>query len=1236
MNNVYGVPPHSRYWLNRMRHLAFVLLFAITATGLAFGQADQGTITGVVQDSTGAVVGNASVTLTSVDTGLVIKAKADGAGVYVFSPVKIGNYTVTAAASGFGTTTETNLHLDLQQRLNVVVTLKPGAATETVTVSSEAPLMQTQESSVGQVVDTETINDVPLNGRNWVFIAQLSAGAVPSEGSRGSGKGDFNANGQRAEQNNFILDGVDNNVNVVDYYNGASFVAQPPPDGLAEFKVQTSNYSAEIGHGAGAVVNASLKSGTNQLHGSAWEYLRNTAFDINDWNNAGHPVPAYHENQFGATLGLPILKNRLFFFGDVQANRIVFDETTYESVPSLLERKGDFSELQNTSISGKSATIQLFQQTPGSAPTAIAGNNLANSSLTISPVALALLNDYPAPNTGGGVLNNNYVVSRPARDNTFQWDTRMDANIGPKDNAYSRFSYWHEPGYRTPPLGAILDGGGFGDDGTQTNLGENFMLSETHIFTQSLTNEFRLGYNYLHTGFEHPNASNLGFAASLGVNGIPSAPLNGGLPAFSIGGISGFGSPTWSTTDEHENVISLIDNVTKIVGNHALKAGVSFQSVRFSTLQPQQSRGSYNYTGLYTGNLTSAGVPVANTGWGVADFLTDQQNTAGLSNETTNGDAFWYDAAFIQDDWRISPKLTLNLGVRWDMFQPYKDVGGLQASYNMTGPASLDTSVDPSTGAFSGSGSAVYKIPTEGLAYANNIFAQTKAACGTNTVKCTFPEVAAADNLVIQPDSNPRLVDTQTHNFAPRLGIAYSPNEKTAFRAGFGIFYGGAESAGYYPNRGENYPFQYAATFPVLSGCNADTCGTDGIGMATGFASIVAKGFASNVENLQLRGSDTTFKVAYTESYNLSFERSLNKDIVATASYVGNTSRHLTVFPDPNGPLALLNPGNQTQPTRPLPDFGGSQYSAYSGDSSYNALQTKIEKRLSNGYSLLATYTWSHVLDDAPTPLGTTGDNGYRQSNLIPIKMDWASTGFDTRHRVTLNVFYDLPFGTGRRFLNNNRVLDAIIGGWSTDTTWAAQTGNPFSVSPSGFSTAAGGNAQAVKIGDPFKAGGTFAPATLDASLKLDNSCAAKTKTRANWFNRCAFTDPWNPGDYADEPSHYIPTSPSDAAAHPGSQPDFVTSLPSVLGFLGGRRGQIYGPGYERVNMSVFKNFKVFREQNLQFRADIFNVLNTPSLGEPNDRSLDGINSGQITGPRVFQALTPDSRFFQLSGKYSF
>ena len=308
--------------------LALALLLA--STHVMFGQLDQGTITGVVQDSSGAVIANAAVTLVNVDEGQVLKTKTDGAGIYVFSPIKIGNYTITASAPNFETTTQTNLHLNIQQRLNVVVTLKPGATNITVTVTTQVPLMQTQDSSVGQTMSTEEINDIPLSGRNWVYIAQLAPGAALPTGARGGGEGDFNANGQRAEENNFILDGVDNNANVVDFTNGASYVVNPPPDALAEFKVQTSDYSAEFGHAAGAVINASIKSGANAFHGDLWEYVRNNDLGeatVPEWTNGGNPAPVapYHQNMFGATLGGPFLKNKLFFFADTQANRVVFN-----------------------------------------------------------------------------------------------------------------------------------------------------------------------------------------------------------------------------------------------------------------------------------------------------------------------------------------------------------------------------------------------------------------------------------------------------------------------------------------------------------------------------------------------------------------------------------------------------------------------------------------------------------------------------------------------------------------------------------------------------------------------------------------------------------------------------------------------------------------------------------------------------------------------------------------------
>jgi Carboxypeptidase regulatory-like domain/TonB-dependent Receptor Plug Domain len=271
-------------------------VLAISAP-VALAQVDQGTILGTVEDKTGAVIPGATVILTNIDTGLTLERKTNGSGIYVFSPLKIGNYKVSATASGFETTSHQGLHLDIQQLLNVVLMLLPGSVSQTVTVSSAAPLLQTQDAAVGQVISAKTINDTPLNGRNWVYIAQLTAGVAPPFGNtRGSGTGDFVVNGQRAEQNNFILDGVDNNTNLVDFLNGSSFVMRPPPNALSEFSLQTSDFSAEFGHSAGGVMSANIKSGTNHIHGDVWEYVCNTALDAQNWNAL--TIPPYHQNQF--------------------------------------------------------------------------------------------------------------------------------------------------------------------------------------------------------------------------------------------------------------------------------------------------------------------------------------------------------------------------------------------------------------------------------------------------------------------------------------------------------------------------------------------------------------------------------------------------------------------------------------------------------------------------------------------------------------------------------------------------------------------------------------------------------------------------------------------------------------------------------------------------------------------------------------------------------------------------
>ena len=1226
--------------------LSLLICLLLIPAHRMFGQLDEGTITGIVQDQSGAVISNAAVTLTNVDEGQVYKTKTDGAGVYVFSPMKIGNYTVSASAQNFETTTQNNLKLNIQQRLNVVITLKPGAATETVTVNEAPPLLQTQDSSVGQTMSTNEINNVPLNGRNWVYIAQLAPGAAPPEGSRGAGKGDFNANGQRAEENNFILDGVDNNANVVDFYNGASYVVNPPPDALAEFKVQTSDYSAEFGHSAGAVVNASVKSGTNNLHGSLWEYVRNNDLGeatTPEWQGGNGSVPPYHQNIFGATLGGPIVKNKLFLFADTQADRIVFSSYQTFSVPTAKERVGDFSELLNSTLLG-AAPIQLYQQTQGSTTkpaTAITNNCMAAAGttscptagtatpMTLNAIALKVLGEYPTPNNANGkagLLYNNYSNTFPVIDNTFQWDARLDWTIGNKDSAYSRYSYYNEVGSNwgsVPVLGPILDGGGFGE-GKNKNYGANYMASESHTFSQSLVNEVRFGFNYLHTGFQQPNAGEStatsdSFAAAQGFAGIPGGPLNGGLPNVTFDGPAAphnFGSPNWAATDEHNDVFQILDNVTKVAGNHSLSAGVDYQNIRFETLQPQYSRGNETYSGASTENPANS----ANTGYGVADFLLDDLNSAGLSNITNNGDERANLAFYFQDDWRFKRNLTVNLGLRYEHFQPYKDVGGYQASFDFTSVPTLNTT----TGV--GSVTGQYLVPSEAKAYVSPIFTQFG-----------FPAAMAADGMTLTYDPNPRLQTSQDLNFAPRLGVSWSPDAKTAVRAGFGIFYGGLESLGYWGNLNESYPFQFQSSFPSASCTNyycpslASNPSYD-ITIENGFNTILSNGFASVVKNLALRGTYPNSKTTYTEDWNLSIERSFAQDMVGTVAYVANTSRHLIINIDINQPLALENSGNNTQPAHPMPDYGGSSYTGFQGMSDYNALQAKLEKRMSHGYNLLASYTWSHALDDAVTPLGSTGDGNYRQTNLIPFKYDYSNASFDVRQRLTFNALYQLPFGKGRSYLNHNAVADAIAGGWSANAMFVVQSGEHFTVDTSGFSSAAGFE------NGPFtyQSAGEFATGGTSTN---GAACATATKNIAHWYNPCSYTNPWDGGSTTVNGSpnmHYIPKSATDPNTPTGdTTPVYVTNFSSIMGYAGGRRDTAVGPGYERVNMSVFKDFSIYREQTLTFRADIFNLFNTPSMGEPSTSNNSG-SGGEITSSRSIQNDSPDPRFFQLSLKYAF
>jgi outer membrane receptor protein involved in Fe transport len=1158
------------------------LLIILSLCSGAHAQVDQGAITGTVEDSSGAVVPNARVTVANTDTGLVLQRNANASGVYIFSPLKIGNYKVSATAPGFQTTSQENLHLDIQQRLNVVLKLQPGAVSETVKVSSEPSLLQTEAATVGQVINTETINNTPLNGRNWVYIAQLTAGVAPPFGNtRGSGTGDFVANGQRAEQNNFILDGVDNNTNLIDFLNGSSFVMRPPPDALAEFNLQTSNYSAEFGHSGGAVMNASIKSGTNQIHGDVWEYFRNTNLDSKSWDAT--TIPPYHQNQFGGTLGLPILRNRLFYFGDIEANRISIGNPSTITVPTMLMRNGDFSELLNTNLNNQGVPVQLYQPNSGGAqPLSCNGANNVFCPSQINPVAQNIFKMYPQPNIGApGQTYNNYRTNIGRSDNTVQWDQRIDWNLSQKDQAYARYSYAHEIIQHGLPLGPILDGSGFGGE-TDTNLAQNFMLSETHIFSPTLTNEFRFGYNWIASKYLQPNANNTGLAASLGLGGVPNlGPGLGGLPLGYFDGTIGVNQ--WGsvgTQNEAQNVYQILDNVTKLISNHSLKAGVSFQAIRVFDRYAPAPLGQYFYNGQFTAKVGSS----ITTGAGPADFLANQMHQADIYTSPRFNDAEWYNAAYVQDDWKITRRLTLNLGIRYDHYQPYKENAGNQANFIPTGNLGIAT------------GSGIYELPSRSR---------------NQDLGAPFLAVLAKDNVTLRYVDNERLARPQSTNFAPRIGFSFMATPETVVRGGYGIFYGGLQNQGN-TNLGTNFPWSNDV-YLYAPNCAAGDCqslASEDVNLENGLSAKTSVGLQNFVSNPSLNGIDPNIKTPYTMGYNLSVQQAITNNLAATLSYVGNVSRHLAMGYYPNTVRGLFAPGISTQQYQPFPDFSGITIIHFGGVSNYNSLQAKLEMRVSHSLSFLTTYTWAHAFDDTSDAGGLETGVGYRNTALIPYNQEYTNSPYDVRQRFTFNGNYQLPFGRGRAYLNNSTWEDEVIGGWSTSLSVAIQTGTPFTVYPS-ISTANGGSARAILVRDPFAVGGT--PDT--ANNPSLTSCPTKVRTRANWYNPCSFANPL--------PGNLITGS------------NIVTNEQEAIAYLGGRSNLVYGPGYSTVNMSLFKNFTTFHEQFLQFRADAFNLLNHPTWANPSNQGI-GPQGGQITSAKFFQNNTPDARFLQLSLKYSF
>ncbi|HXF13103.1 MAG TPA: TonB-dependent receptor [Terriglobales bacterium] len=1195
-----------------------MLVTAVLLATVAQAQVDTGSITGTITDPSGAVVNGAKVTLTNVGTGIALSTTTGGDGVFKFSPVRIGTYKIDASFQGFKTVTQNDVKVDVGANVLLNFTMTAGSTSETVEVTAAAPVLQTQDASVGQVIDQRSVNDLPLNGRNFTFLAQLVQGVnSPQSDTRGNAStGAFSANGFRPAQNNYMLDGVDNNSDTVDFLNGTNFVVLPPVDAIQEFKVQTTDFSAEYGRSGAAVLNATIKSGTNQFHGDVWEFFRNDKLDAADYfehtqNAAGQwqtQKGELRQNQYGFTIGGPVVvphvfdgRNKVFFFGDYEGLRRRQGTIQTGSVPTVAERNSGYTDFSDL-ITGQSGTStdalnRVFPKGTIFDP----ATTRCVSNCTTSPVyardpfpgniiplgrldtnAVALLNLYPLPTSSG--LFSNYTASPVLRENRQSFDTRLDLDFTQKDQIFYRFSLADDPQLIPSIFGGVADGGGF-FQGNQTALAQQSALVWTHTISPTTVNVARVGLNYLHTTRNIPEANNLGgLPGSFGILGIPQVHENGGLPAFGINGLQTLGGNSFLPSDEVSSTIQVNDDFTKIYGKHTFKMGFEYQHVKFSTLQPPWSRGQFNFDGTYTdvpnvggGNTGRAQfllTPTANTvpcGLPTTCPVVGGPNNEFASNISLSDNGKNYYGNYIQDDWKVSSNLTLNLGLRWDFFGLVYDHFGKQANFVPFGPPG---------------GSPLYLIPPSAGAF--QLSTNSTCACPTS-----FNNLLAQDGigLAITKQYGKGLGTSQTTNFAPRFGFAYQLSPKLVVRGGAGMFYNGFENRGYSPNLGENYPFQFSFQFqqkndstPInqFAGCSAATA-SGGPTLETGFACIPLDPLTVNAQGLQLRGIQFAYQTPYSIGDNLTIQYQLTPSMSVQAAYVGTFGRHLEVFPGSNNPTALLPPNATLTGSRilagqpggpvpasqgglPFPDFGqNASYATTQGSSYYHGLQTSVEKKFSTGLNFLFAYTYSKVRSDALDLLNGFAGNGYRGAYVpgMGIHADYGLANFDIRNVVHFSGSYELPFGKGKRFMGDaSGVRNGLLGGWALVWATTLQGGQPFKIDcPS--ATTSGTNCYAFVV--PGQNPRTSFHKTADGNVGM--------------LNAAAFAQPCELGR---------PGTPTGCVNIPGT------------GVLGGPEpSQIEGPGFHRLDFSLFKNFQVTERARLEFRSEIFNVFNHPNFNYP-------------------------------------
>lgn len=906
------------------RHFGAFVLFALCCA-VGFAQVDTGAISGVVTDATGAVVPGAQATITQTETNANVRLTTNEAGFFSAPALHPASYNITVSRTGFQTQTKTGIQLRVQDRLEINFTLAVGTAVAEVTVSATQPLLETETSSLGQVVEEKAVNDLPLNGRNFIQLATLTAGTLPS--TRTAERDNFISNGARAVQNSYLLDGIDNKNRILGFAGSSAQIIQPIIDAMEQFKVQTSTFSAEFGQAAGGVVNVTMKSGTNNFHGNVFEFFRNNHLDAKPYfQPAGGGDPVFIQNQFGATFGGPIIKDKFFFFGSWQRSRESNAAPQIATVPTSSVRQGIFASRVTDPTTG-----QAFP------------NNTIPSSRW-DPVGAKLFALYPAANLSGAA--NNFFYNPKEVVNADTYNLKFDYRLGSRDSAFVRFSQgWGDN--RLPTLlpdpanqqGAI--------EVTQRQL----VASETHTVSASQVNEFRLGFIYT---WENQDLIGPRLFDQYGIKGALNEPAVKGLPTITITGLSVLGTPATLPTppipatgtgnmpaSKAGKIWQLLDNYSWIRGRHSFRFGFEGERITVFARATGSARPPMTFNGTYTGN-------------GSADFLLGYVYSASTSQLQLNTLIQHVYGAYAQDDWKISNKLTLNLGVRYELPMPFFEAYDRQSNF----------------------------VLEQGDCYLQLIPVSKIGQCG-----------AGLGRAQIRPDTN---------NFAPRIGLAYQATSNMAIRAGFGMFYGRDESLGINTRLPTNLPWVSNASFT---------------GTAAAPVFFLQTGFPANALSLAATapGANTTvnsfpfdFPATYVEQWNLNIERQFPAKLVMQLGYTGSEAHRLTIQPNINQAL----PGAGTVNSR-RPYQGVGNINRYSPivNSHYNALISKLERRFSGGISLLASYTYGHSIDGG----GNVNDKSdVAAQNVRNLSAEKASSNFDIRHRLVLSGLYQLPFGKSK------------------------------------------------------------------------------------------------------------------------------------------------------------------------------------------------------------------------------